>query len=438
MKPLAAHDVLLSPEHALATILKHAAPLGSEMVALPDLAAATVPRILAQPLQSDRLLPPWDNSAMDGYAVRAAEIVVGTPVPLVGVVAAGHPTSQTLAPGTCLRIMTGAPVPQGADAVIMREEAEEEADRVRFRSPARPGQHIRRAGEDIRPGDRLLPAGAALAAGEVGVLAAIGRTLVEVHRRPQVAVLSTGDELVPADRVPGPGQIVNSNSHALAAQIHEAGGIPRLLPIAQDDPDTLRAAFADALRADVVVSSGGVSVGQFDYVRDVLAELGAVEQFSRVAMKPGKPLTFSYIDSGSGQAGRRVLWFGLPGNPASSMVSFELFVRPALRRMCGLPESAAHRPRAWVTLAQPVEPDRTRLHFTRAHVERRGDLAPLSAADGASQPGTQDTLWATPLAWQGSGMLRSMIGVHALLHIPPGPRALPAGTRVLATLLAWV
>jgi molybdopterin molybdotransferase len=197
------------------------------------------------------------------------------------------------------------------------------------------------------------------------------------------------------------------------------------LPIASDDPSALRAAFAEALRADVVVSSGGVSVGQFDYVRDVLAELGAVEEFSRVAMKPGKPLTFSYIDCGAGLTARRVLWFGLPGNPASSMVSFELFVRPALRRLAGLSLAAVARPRAWLQLAQPVEPDRSRLHFTRARIERR-------TTDGS------DSLWATPLAWQGSGMLRSMLGVQALLHIPPGPAALPAGTRVLATLLALV
>lgn len=432
MKPLAAHDVLLSPEQALATILLQAAPLGSELVDLHELTSSTVPRILAAPLHAGRMLPPWDNSAMDGYALRAADVVVGLPLPVRGTVAAGHPASQPLLPGTCLRIMTGAPVPEGADAVIMREESEEADGFVRFRSPARLGQHIRRAGEDIRPGDLLLSPGTPVGPGEVGVFSAVGRTLIEVHRRPQVTVLSTGDELVPADVAPGPGQITNSNSHALAAQIREAGGEPRLLPIVKDDPAAMRAAFAEALMADVVVSSGGVSVGQFDYVRDVLAELGAVEQFSRVAMKPGKPLTFSYINQGTEPRFRRVLWFGLPGNPASSMVSFELFVRPALRRLCGLPESAVQRPRAWVTLAQPIEPDRSRLHFTRARVERRSDPA-LSGT-----PSTSDTLWATPLAWQGSGMLRSMLGVQALLHIPPGNSPLPVGARVQATLLSLI
>lgn len=425
MKPLAAHDVMLTPEEALAAILRHATPLAGELIDLHQASLAVAPRILLQPVHAERVLPPWDNSAMDGYALRAADVVPGQPLPVVGVIAAGHPAEQPLAPGTCLRIMTGAPLPPGADAVIMREEAEEAAGQVRFRSAARPGQHIRRAGEDVRLGDQVLAAGTAIAAGEIGALAALGRTLISVHRQPQVAVLSTGDELVPADRVPGPGQISNSNSHALSAQIIEAGGVPRILPIAVDDPQALRAAFTEALRADVVVSSGGVSVGQFDYVRDVLGELGAVEEFSRVAMKPGKPLTFSYIDCGAGLTARRVLWFGLPGNPASSMVSFELFVRPALRRLCGVPAAAALRPRAWVNLAQPVEPDRTRLHFTRARIERRTTAA-------------EESLWATPLAWQGSGMLRSMLGVQALLHIPPGSAALPAGSRVLATLLCQV
>ena len=425
MKPLAAHDVMLTPDEALAAILRHVAPLASEMTDLHQAGSARAPRVLAQPLVAERVLPPWDNSAMDGYALRAADVVPGQPLPVLGVIAAGHPATEPLAPGTCLRIMTGAPLPAGADAVIMREEAEEAAGQVRFRVTARPGQHIRRAGEDVRLGDVVLPAGATIGAGEIGALSALGRTLIAVHRQPQVAVLSTGDELVPADRLPGPGQISNSNSHALAAQICEAGGVPRILPIATDDPAELRRAFAEALRADVVVSSGGVSVGQFDYVRDVLAELGAVEEFSRVAMKPGKPLTFSYIDCGSGLSARRVLWFGLPGNPASSMVSFELFVRPALRRLCGVAAAEVLRPRAWVSLAQPVEPDRNRLHFTRARVERRATA-------------TDDSLWATPLAWQGSGMLRSMLGVQALLQIPAGTTVLPAGTRVLATLLAPV
>lgn len=428
MKPLPAHEVMLTPDQAQAAILRHTAPLGTEVVDLAAVAAGPTPRVLATALVSARTLPPWDNSAMDGYAVRAAEVVAGGPLPVHGVIAAGHPATDPLPVGGTLRIMTGAPIPPGADAVIMREEADEQDGQVRFRVAARPRQHIRPAGEDIRAGDQILAAGATLGAGEVGVLAALGRSFIDVYRRPQVAVLATGDELVPPDCPPGPGQITNSNSHALAAQIWEAGGVARILPIVPDRPDAMRAAFLHALQADVVVSSGGVSVGQFDYVRDVLRDLGAHEIFSRVAMKPGKPLTFSTIDldGAGGGATRRVLWFGLPGNPASSMVSFELFVRPALRRMGGFPEDAVQRPRAWVQLAAAVDPDRTRLHFTRAQVRRQ------------TTPQADDALLATPLSWQGSGMLRSMIGLNALLHIPPGPAPLPVGTRVLATLLAAI
>jgi molybdenum cofactor synthesis domain-containing protein len=409
-------EPLLSPDEALATILRHVEPLGGEVVEL----SAALHRVLHADVVSGRPLPPWDNSAMDGYAVRAAEIVPASPLPVRGVIAAGQKESVTLSPGTALRIMTGAPIPSGADAVIMREEAIEQDGAVRFSAAPQRGQHVRRAGEDLEAGEVVLKKGAPLQAGELGLLAALGRTLVEVHRRPEVAIVSTGDELVAADCAPGPGQIVNSNAHALCAQIIEAGGLPRVLPIARDDRQALRAAFIEALRSEVVVSSGGVSVGEFDYVREVLAELSAVEEFSRVAMKPGKPLTFSRLEP-TGPGGRRRLLFGLPGNPASSMVSFELFVRPALRRLQGHVETG--RPRIKVRLETPVTPDKSRLHFARARVR----------CDGES-----GIFWAAAPQKQGSGMLRSMVGVNALLHVPPGSLPLAAGTTVWATLFGDV
>lgn len=416
MKSVLELEKLLSPDEALASILRFAEPLGGETVELSQAQG----RVLRAAVVSGRVLPPWDNSAMDGYAVRAAEIVPGQPLPVRGVVAAGHPATATLAPGGTLRIMTGAPLPSGADAVIMREEASEQDGAVRFTTVPTVGQHIRRAGEDIREGEEVLPAGALISAGEIGLLAAIGRTLVEVGRRPEVAIVSTGDELVTADCTPRSGQIVNSNAHALFAQVIEAGGRPRILPIARDDRKALFATFAEALRADVVVSSGGVSVGEFDYVREVLAELSAVEEFAKVAMKPGKPLTFSRYESpgAGGEKGRRTLIFGLPGNPASSMVSFELFVRPALRRLLGHGETA--RPRVFVELRNKVATDRSRLHFARARVRRDAETG---------------VLYAEVPEKQGSGMLRSMVGVNALLHVPPGPSPLVAGTTVRATLL---
>ena len=413
---------LLSPEAALALILHRCSPLAGEVVEL----SAALGRVLREPVRAGRCLPPWDSSAMDGYAVRAGEVQLGQPLPVVGVIAAGHPATAPLAPGTVVRIMTGAPLPAGADAVIMKEEAEEQAGAVRFRLVPMLGQHVRRAGEDIADGEVVLPAGAALGPGELGLLAALGRTLVQVHRRPQVAIVSTGDELVTADVAPGPGQIVNSNAHALLAQVTEAGAVGRVLPIAADDRDAIAACFAEAAHADVVISSGGVSVGEFDYVREGLAMLGAAEQFSKVAMRPGKPLQFLLLPSGPGAVGRgpERLVFGLPGNPASSMVSFELFVRPALRRLLGFGPAALLRPLVPVRLLEPVLPDRSRLHFMRALVSR-----------SAEEPAV---LLGRAPRHQGSGMLRSMVGVNALLHVPPGPAALPAGATVFASLLQLV
>ena len=419
--PPAKPPALLSPEDALALLLRQAAPLGSEVVEL----GQSLGRVTAAPVLAGRLLPPWDNSAMDGYAVRAADLLPDAdaggsrPLPVAGVVAAGSRTVPALEPGTALRIMTGAPLPAGADTVVMREDTEETGGQLRVRAQVTRGQHVRRAGEDVAHGSVALESGALIAPGEIGLLAALGRTLVEVHRRPQVAILSTGDELVAADVPPGPGQIANSNAHALLAQVIEAGGHGRILPVVRDDRASLRAAFIEAARADAVLSSGGVSVGEFDFTREVLAELGAAEIFSKVAMKPGKPLMLARLPSPRGRDD--VLWFGLPGNPASSMVSFELFVRPVLRRMLGVPAPHAARPVAPVELLEPVTPDRTRMQFVRAQVGRTGD-AP-------------HRLLARPGQKQGSGMLRSMVGVNALLHIPAGAAALTAGTTVLATLL---
>lgn len=417
---------LLTPEAALELILHRCTPLSGEVVEL----SAALGRVLREPVAAGRCLPPWDSSAMDGYAVRAAEIQVGQPLPVTGVVAAGHPATEPVPAGAVMRIMTGAPLPAGADAVIMKEEADEHDGFVRFRTPAAPGQHVRRAGEDIAGGEIVLPAGMMLGPGELGLLAALGRTLVQVHRRPQVAIVSTGDELVAADMALGPGQIVNSNAHALLAQVTEAGAVGRVLPIAADDRDGIAACFAEAARADVVISSGGVSVGEYDYVRTGLAMLGAVEQFSKVAMRPGKPLQFLLLPYGSRPEeaavprlglSRDVLVFGLPGNPASSMVSFELFVRPALRRLLGFTGAALLRPLVPVRLVEPIVPDRTRLHFMRALVLR-----------SAEEPAV---LLARTPRHQGSGMLRSMVGINALLQVPPGPAALPAGATVFASLL---
>ena len=401
---------MITVEEAIGKVLAETRPLGAEQVMLDEAAG----RALAEAIVATRTLPPWDNSAMDGYAVRAADVALGRPLRVTGTHGAGHAPGP-LAPGSAARIMTGAPVPPGADAIVMREDSDEtgegDAAEVRFRSVPGPGQHVRRAGEDVTPGSLLLDVGAPIGPGEIGLLAAQGRTVVQVRRRPRVAIVSTGDELVEPDRAPGPGQIVGTNGWALAAQCRAAGALPWLLPIARDDRAVIRAALAEALTADVVLSSGGVSVGEFDFVKEALGSLGVEQSFWKVRMKPGKPLAFGT------QAGRPV--FGLPGNPASSMVAFELFVRPALRRMQGFAD--VERPRARAILDEPLGAGGGRRHYLRARVRREGGL-----------------LYARPNARQGSGMLRSMVGVNALLEVPEDAGPLAAGAEVTALLLEQV
>ena len=399
---------MLTVEQALARILSSIAPLGTEQVFL----GMAQQRALAKPIVAERLLPPWDNSAMDGFAVRAAEVVVGRPLPIAFTVGAGDAPGP-LDPGKVARIMTGAPLPPGADAIVKREDAAESDGQVAFSVKPSAGMHVRRAGDDVRPGVTVLARGEVLQAGELGLIAALGRTIVSVHRRPRVAIVSTGSELVEADRVPRPGQIVGSNGWALAAQCREAGAEPMVLPLVPDDRAAIRSAFEASLTADVVLSSGGVSVGDFDFVKEVLDGLGVRQEFWKVAMKPGKPIAF-------GLAPRGTPVFGLPGNPASSMVGFELFVRPALQKMAGLGEGW-ERPRAPVVLDEGYVHDGKRRHYLRARVRREGEI-----------------LRARRLAQQGSGMLRSMIGMNALLEIPEEAGALAAGDRVTALLFAAV
>lgn len=398
---------MLTVTEAGARVLAAVRPLAAELVSI-DQAQG---RVLAHAITSSRDLPPWDNSAMDGFAVRSAE-APGV-LPVAGTVAAGHAPGVALAPGTALRIMTGAPMPAGADAVVIREEAEElpdpAGDRVRLTVPAAPGENVRRRGEDVAAGQHALGAGVVLGPGEIGFLAALGHGVVRVARRPRVAILSTGDELVSVDVPPRPGQIVNSNLYALAAQVRDAGGEPVNAGIAPDRPDDLLPRIQGALAADVLITSGGVSVGDFDFVKAALAAAGVDVDFWKVAMKPGKPLAFGAAPSGN-------LVFGLPGNPVSSMVGFELFVRPALLAMQGATE--LHRPRAPVTVTTAYAKQRGRAHFLRATLRRQGDalLADLHPR-------------------QGSAMLSSMVGAHALVEVPAESGDVAAGARLEALLL---
>lgn len=389
-----------SVDDALAEILASVAPLGAETAEL----FAAQGRVLAAPVISQRTLPPWDNSEMDGYAVAAADLAnLPVSIQIQGVVPAGYLAEKPLLPECAYRIFTGAPLPAGADTVVKQEDASATGDRVTFTRPVTTGQHVRRRGSDVLPGRELLPAGTVLGPGELGLCAALGRTTLAVVRRPLVAILSTGDELVEPDVTPGPGQIVNSNSIAVAAQALAAGAQVLRLGIARDARDELRARLLEARRADVLVTLGGVSVGERDYVKEVLAELGCDAHFWGVDVKPGRRLLFGTWD------GRAV--FGLPGNPVSSMVTFELFVRPALRRLAG--HERVLREVARARLSAPVRKGDGHRHYLRAWVQRE---------DGE--------LVARPNPRQGSGQLTSMVGVNALVILPEASSGAASGELV--------
>ena len=391
---------MLSVEEALSRVLAGIPVLGSESVEL----TAALGRVLAEPIIAGRELPPWDNSSMDGYAVRSedtrgATAAIPVPLTLLGEIPAGTVATRPVAPGQAYRILTGAPLPGGADAVIPQEDVRRDGGVVMVPRPVACGDFVRLRGEDIRLGERVLAPGETLGPAALGVLAALGRALVQVYQRPRVAILSTGDELVDLDRQPGPGQIPNSNTYTLSAQVREAGGIPLSLGIARDTREDLEERFRWGLAADMVVSSAGVSVGDRDLVREVMDKLGAQLDFWKVSMRPGKPITFGRLE------GRP--FFGLPGNPVSSMVTFELFVRPALRRMSG--HARLLRPRARARALARLENPGPRRGYVRVRLSE----------------GVEGELCARPTGEQGSGILRSMLLADGLAILGPDTRVAP-------------
>lgn len=395
----------VSVKEARAIVLGEARSLGLERVP----AAEALGRVLAEGITSGRTLPPADCSAMDGYALRAADLTAASssqPVslPIVYEVAAGGQAPVELRPGQAARIFTGAPLPPGADTVVRQEDTDADGDQVHVRVEAAPGDHVRAAGEDVCQGAPVLSAGSRIGSAEIGMLAALGRTLVSVHRRPRVAVLSGGDELVEPDQPPAAGQIVASNSYTLAAQAREAGALTNNLGIARDDPADLERLFRAGLGADVIVSSAGVSVGDHDHVRPVLEKLGCRLLFWGVQMKPGYPFAFGTFSEGRGP-----LMFGLPGNPVSAMVTFELFVRPVLRRLAG--HQVLGRPHVEATLAEALTKNPGRTHFVRVELKR------TSAGWEARTTGNQS-----------SGVMRSMVLADGLLEFPAESSELPAGS----------
>jgi molybdopterin molybdotransferase len=309
-------------DDARVLILRHATPVGVERVPLLE----CLHRVVAEDVVAGWEMPRFDNSAMDGFAVRAAECS-GTQISISGYVPAGAAGSGTLQPGTAMRIMTGAPVPAGCDAVVPFEESEQTDDTFRPLGPVRAGQHIRRAGEDVRRGELIVAAGTMVRPAEISILAAFNNHSVPVYRKPRVAIVSTGDELLEVGKELSPGKIINSNSAALAAAVLEAGGVPLVIGIAADNVESHRSLLRQGLTADALVTSAGVSAGDRDLVLRVLSELGVEQIFAGVDIKPGSPTAFGVKD------GHPV--FCLPGNPVAALMMFHTLVRPALRKMSG-------------------------------------------------------------------------------------------------------
>ena len=388
---------LLSIDDALARVLARARPLPAERVPV----AAAAGRVLAEDVTARVDLPPFASSAMDGFAVRAADLP-GT-LPVVFRIAAGLPAGRPLAPGEAMEISTGGAVPEGADSVVPIERVVEQGNTVEILDEVRPGAHVRPAGGDVRAGDALLEAGTVLGAAQVGALAAAGVAGVLCSRRPAVVVLSTGTELRTPGEELGPGQIYESNGPMLAAAFEAAGAlVERIGPIA-DDEGAHREALERGLAADVLVSSGGVSVGPHDLVRRVLAELGVEEDFWGVAVRPGKPLAFGSRGS--------TLVFGLPGNPVSSLVAVELFVRPALLALQG-----ASRPGPRYEtgrLASALQRNATRDELVRARTR-----------DDAGETVVE------PLTGQESHMIARAAAADALVLVPAGEGELAGGERI--------
>lgn len=385
----ALHRVLSSVQH----------PIGSEWCLLNDLSG----RILAEDILSHRTLPPFDNSAMDGYALKATDALPGTRLTVVDEQAAGSDIDTVISSGQAVRIFTGAPVPSGCDTVIMQEQTEREGIYVKLSGlQQRPeaGQHIRRRGHDVAAGSVLLEQGCLVGPGEIGLLAACSRSGAVVRRRPRVLIIATGSELKYVDEPVGPGQIVNSNSLALVAAVEEAGGRAHIHPIVADTEAAHHQAFDQARGFDLVVSSGGVSVGDHDLIQPVLEQRGWQKDFWKIAMKPGKPVLFGRLKDGPAM-------LGLPGNPASSLVAFELYGRPLIRRMLSHPR-ALRQLRA-IPLAAGLKKRAGRTHVMRGRIEN-GEFHSLKE--------------------QGSGFLRSMAKVPAWAFVPAERTEMAAGELV--------
>ncbi len=407
---------LTSLEDAQKIVFEAAQPLGIEKVGLIE----ALGRVLAEDIIAPRDNPPWDNSAMDGFAVRWEDIkqehAISKPVELkiIEEVPAGKVATKSVGRGQAIRIMTGAPLPRGADSVVKVEETESTPDIVRIFKTVERGGNVRPQGEDVKKGECIIAKGTQIRPAEAGMLAILAKSFVPVYQQVRVSILSTGDELADLDERFDEDKIINSNSYGIAAAVQEAGAVPVLLGIARDQPAALKEKIAHGLKADILVLSGGVSMGDYDFTKEVFKELGAEMNFWKLAIRPGQPLAFGRI--------QRTLAFGLPGNPVSSMVTFEQLVRPAILKMSG--HRSYGRPVLQAALQEKFSKRPDRRHFLRGILSReKGVLTVRTTGD------------------QGSGILTSMVKANCLIDVPVEVERLNPGDLVNVQVLsgtAWI
>jgi molybdopterin molybdotransferase len=400
---------MITVAEAIEQILQTINPLGLERVNILD----ALGRVLGEDITAGRNIPPKDNSAMDGYALRFQDTIGASPhqpvlLEVIEDIPAGAIPQKSIAAGQSARIMTGAPLPVGADAVLKMEDTKKDGQKIKIMAEAKSGQDIRWTGEDVREGELVIPRGTIVRPAGIGMLASLGRSFISVYQRPLIAVLATGNELVDIDESPSPWKIINSNSYSLASQALDCGALVMQMGIAKDQREDLLARFQAAMRADVIISSGGVSVGDYDLVKDIMQEVGSRMQFWQVAMRPGKPLAFGRIGN--------IPMFGLPGNPVSSMISFEQFIRPAILKMMGHQEIFRRTVRA--VLQENIEKRKGFTHFIRALVK--------AGAGGYTVSTTGE---------QGSGILKSMVRANGLIVLPEDVDKVKSGTEVKVQLL---